>query len=72
MRRRGLNSKGFQVFENVASPDLGSQYQRYCVFLECLDELSLIWRSVDRFSPFVCFFREPKLKEFYSCLTILS
>jgi hypothetical protein len=27
----GLNSKGFQVFENVASPDLGSQYERYRV-----------------------------------------
>ena len=46
----GLNSKGFQVFENVASPDLGSQYERYSVFLGCLfDELALtseFFRSV--------------------------
>jgi hypothetical protein len=63
----GLNSKGFQVFESVASPDLGSQYERYCVFLGCLfDELSLdLGVLFDRYSPFGLLFpREPKLKEF--------
>jgi hypothetical protein len=62
----GLNSKGFQVFENVASPDLGSQYERYCIFLGCLfDELSLdLGVLFDRYSPFGLLFpREPKLKE---------
>jgi hypothetical protein len=67
----GLNSKGFQVFENVASPDLGSQYERYRVFLDCLfDELSLdLGVLFDRFSPFGLLFpREPKLKEFLHLL----
>jgi hypothetical protein len=67
----GLNSKGFQVFENVASPDLGSQYERYRVFLDCLfDELSLdLGVLFDRFSPFGLLFpREPKLKEFLQLL----
>ena len=67
----GLNSKGFQVFENVASPDLGSQYARYCIFLGCLfDELSLdLGVLFDRYSPFGLLFpREPKLKEFLQLL----
>ena len=67
----GLNSKGFQVFENVASPDLGSQYERYRVFLDCLfDELSLdLGILFDRFSPFGLLFpREPKLKVFLALL----
>ncbi len=67
----GFNSKGFQVFENVSSPDLGSQYERYRVFLDCLfDELSLdLGVLFDRFSPFGLLFpREPKLKEFFSLL----
>ena len=67
----GLNSKGFQVFENVASPDLGSQYERYSVFLGCLfDELSLdLGILFDRFSPLGLLFpREPKLKEFLQLL----
>ena len=67
----GLNSKGFQVFENVASPDLGSQYERYRVFLDCLfDELSLdLGVLFDRFSPFGLLFpREPKLKDFLALL----
>jgi hypothetical protein len=67
----GLNSKGFQVFENVASPDLGSQYERYCVFLGCLfDELSIdLGVLFDRYSPFGLLFpREPKLKEFLQLL----
>jgi hypothetical protein len=66
-----LNSKGFQVFENVAGPDLGSQYERYCVFLGCLfDELSLdLGVLFDRFSPSGLLFpREPKLKEFLQLL----
>ena len=67
----GLNSKGFQVFENVASPDLGSQYERYRVFLDCLfDELSLdLGVLFDRFSPFGLLFpREQKLKDFLALL----
>ena len=67
----GLNSKGFQVFENVASPDLGSQYARYCIFLSCLfDELSLdLGVLFDRYSPFGLLFpREPKPKEFLQLL----
>jgi hypothetical protein len=67
----GLNSKGFQVFESLAGPDLGSQYDRYCVFLGCLfDELSLdLGVLFDRSSPFGLLFpREPKLKEFFQLL----
>ena len=67
----GLNSKGFQVFESLASPDLGSQYERYRVFLDCLfDELSLdLGVLFDRFSPFGLLFpREQKLKEFLALL----
>jgi hypothetical protein len=67
----GLNSKGFQVFESLAGPDLGSQYERYCVFLGCLfDELSLdLGVLFDRSSPFGLLFpREPKLKEFFQLL----
>ena len=67
----GLNSKGFQVFDNLASPDLGGQYERYRIFLDCLfDELSLdLGVLFDRFSPFGLLFpREPKLKEFFQLL----
>ena len=67
----GLNSKGFQVFESLAGPDLGGQYERYCVFLGCLfDELSLdLGVLFDRSSPFGLLFpREPKLKEFFQLL----
>ncbi len=55
----------------VAGPDLGGQYERYCVFLGCLfDELSLdLGVLFDRFSPFGLLFpREPKLKEFFQLL----
>ncbi|HRQ87159.1 MAG TPA: SAM-dependent methyltransferase [Bacteroidia bacterium] len=38
----GLQSNGFRVFEQIAGAALGTQYERYLVYLDCLfDELSL-------------------------------
>src|SRR5436190_18001412 len=66
-----MRSKGLQVFESVASPELGNQYERYCLFLNGLfDELSLdLGVLFDRFSPFGLLFpREPALLQFFDLL----
>jgi restriction-modification enzyme MmeI-like protein len=65
--RRGYDSQGFRVYEQVGGPALGEHtYARYAVFLRCMfDELAMdpeIGVLFDRFSPFGLLFpREPAL-----------
>jgi 23S rRNA G2445 N2-methylase RlmL len=65
--RRGYDSQGFRVYEQVGGPSLGEHtYARYALFLRCLfDELAMdpeIGALFDRYSPFGLLFpREPTL-----------
>lgn len=51
--RKGTASDGFRLFERVSGGALGSRYETYCVFLECLfDELALdLGILFDRLTP---------------------
>ena len=62
----GFQSRGFQVYCTVVGASLGSTYERYRVFLQCLfDEISLdLGVLFDRSSPLGLLFpREPALLE---------
>ena len=64
-------SKGFQVFEQVAGAGLGETYQRYCRYLFCLfDELAVdLGMLFDRRSPQGLLFpRESALQELLKLL----
>ena len=64
--RGGLQSSGFQVYSTTVGASLGSTYDRYRVFLQCVfDEISVdLGILFDRFSPFGFLFpREPALVE---------
>ncbi len=64
--RGGFQSRGFQVYSTTVGASLGSIYERYRVFLQCVfDEISVdLGILFDRFSPFGLLFpREPALLE---------
>ncbi len=68
---KGYQSKGFQVFEQVAGAGLGETYQRYCRYLFCLfDELAVdLGILFDRHSPQGLLFpRESALQELLKLL----
>lgn len=68
---KGYQSKGFQVFEQVAGSGLGETYQRYCRYLFCLfDELAVdLGILFDRHSPQGLLFpRESALRELLKLL----
>jgi len=64
--RGGFQSRGFQVYSTTVGASLGSIYERYRVFLQCVfNEISVdLGILFDRFSPFgLVFPREPALLE---------
>ncbi|MDD2599099.1 MAG: BREX-1 system adenine-specific DNA-methyltransferase PglX [Kiritimatiellae bacterium] len=70
--RAGINSKGFQIYLKLAGSALGERFDRYRVFLECLeDELSVdLGVLFDRNSPQALLF--PRENSLFALLDLLN
>jgi len=70
--RAGINSKGFQIYLKLAGSALGETFDRYRVFLECLeDELSVdLGVLFDRNSPQALLF--PRENSLFALLDLLD
>jgi len=70
--REGMPSKGFKVYETVASSGLGDTHERYKTFLFCLfDEIAIdLGVLFDRFSPYGLLF--PRGQALLELFTIIN